>query len=173
MVAFLLYRHGSLRGGLLLAGALAYFLYVSASIALGAAYNTLFLVYIPYFSASFFAFVLVLTAFDIISLPAHISTRLPRRRIAAFLFFSGAVVLLVWLSEILGAMSAGLPPKTLESYTTMITFVLDLGIISPSLLLAGVLLLRRAAMGVVLAAPLLVLNAMVGAMVFGQTVMQI
>ncbi len=83
------------------------------------------------------------------------------------------MVLLVWLSEILGAMSAGLPPKTLESYTTMVTFVLDLGIIFPSLLLAGVLLLRRAAMGVVLAASLLVLNAMVGAMVFGQTLMQI
>lgn len=41
--AALLYRHGSLRRGLLLTGTLARFLYVHASMAFGAAYNASFL----------------------------------------------------------------------------------------------------------------------------------
>jgi hypothetical protein len=44
-----LYRRGSLRGRLLLIGILTYFLYVYASIAFGAAYNALFLVYVGLF----------------------------------------------------------------------------------------------------------------------------
>ena len=40
------YRRGSLRWQLVLTGALAYFLYVSASVAVGAAFNPAFLVYV-------------------------------------------------------------------------------------------------------------------------------
>jgi hypothetical protein len=48
------YRDGSVRGGLLLSGTLAYFLYNYGSMALGAAYNPLFLIYVALMSASFF-----------------------------------------------------------------------------------------------------------------------
>src|SRR5581483_5774736 len=54
IMATLRYRRGSLRWGLLLMGTLVYFLYVCASLALNAAYNVLFLVYIALFSASLF-----------------------------------------------------------------------------------------------------------------------
>lgn len=60
IVALLLYRRGSLRGGYLLIGALSFFLYNGASLAFGAAYNSFFLVYIALFAASLFAFILVL-----------------------------------------------------------------------------------------------------------------
>jgi hypothetical protein len=50
-------QRGSLRGGILLTGVLAYFLYYGASLGLGTAYNRLFLVYITLFSASFYAFI--------------------------------------------------------------------------------------------------------------------
>lgn len=43
--AIFLYRRGSLRSGLLLTGVLACFLYNSASVAFGAAYNPLYLLY--------------------------------------------------------------------------------------------------------------------------------
>src|SRR5687767_8643678 len=43
VLSTLLYRRNSLRGGLLLTGALAYFLYTYTSIGFGAAYNNLFL----------------------------------------------------------------------------------------------------------------------------------
>jgi len=58
VITTLLYRRGSLGGGLLLTGTLGFFLYNYASLALGAAYNNLFLVYVALFGASLFAFVL-------------------------------------------------------------------------------------------------------------------
>lgn len=45
-------------------GALAYFLYVYATLALNAAYNDLFLVYVALFSASFFALAAVVASID-------------------------------------------------------------------------------------------------------------
>ena len=73
----LAHQRGSLRGGILLTGALAYFLYYGASLGLGTAYNRLFLVYIALFSASFYAFILAFTAFDLDSLAERISPRVP------------------------------------------------------------------------------------------------
>ena len=46
IISLLLYRRGQFRGGLLLTGVLAYFLYTYGSMAFGAAYNPLFLVYV-------------------------------------------------------------------------------------------------------------------------------
>src|SRR5512135_1848840 len=63
IISLLLYRRGQLRGGLLLTGVLAYFLYTYGSMAVGAAYNPLFLVYVVLCSASLFAFVLTLVSF--------------------------------------------------------------------------------------------------------------
>lgn len=71
IISLLLYRRGQLRGGLLLTGVLAYFLYTYGSMAFGAAYNPLFLVYTILFSASLFALVLSLLSFDVQELPAH------------------------------------------------------------------------------------------------------
>jgi hypothetical protein len=56
--ALLSYRRGSIRVGMLLAGMLTYFLYNYGSIAFGAAYNQLFLVYVALMSASLFALIL-------------------------------------------------------------------------------------------------------------------
>ena len=93
-----LYRRGSFRGALLLAGTLAYFLYNYASMALSAAYNDLFLVYVALFSTSLFAFILVLMSFDLASLPSRFSPALPRgarsrhiwRRLGSFSSCSGS-----------------------------------------------------------------------------------
>jgi hypothetical protein len=71
VISILLYHRGSLRGGLLLTGALAYFLYNYTSMGFGAAYNNLFLAYIIIFSASLFGLILALTSFDVQTLPSH------------------------------------------------------------------------------------------------------
>lgn len=86
--ALLAYR-GSLRGRLLLSGTLGYFLYTYTSMAFGAAYNQLFLVYVALFSLSLYAFVLSMLSFDLAELPRHFSPRLPRRSIAGVLFAAG------------------------------------------------------------------------------------
>lgn len=163
IVAIVLYRRGSLRGGLLLSGAMAYFLYVYGSLAFGAAYNTLFLVYIALFSLSLYGLILCLASFDIPSLPSSFSDRLPRRGIGAYLIVSGIVLLCVWFfMSILPALLAGQVPPEVGLYTTVITFVIDMGIIGPALIVTGRLILRRAPLGYLLAPTLLVFTVLLG-----------
>jgi hypothetical protein len=172
LVAAWLYGRGSLRGGLLLLGTLTCFLYNATSMALGAAYNNLFLLYVAYFSTSLYAFILAFTAIDLQSLPEHIAARMPHRGLAVFIFIAGLSPL-VWLVPVVDALLKGLPaPDGLQSYTTDITTVLDVGIIVPTCLLTGVLLLRRQPLGYPLVSSLLTLLVLIGLIVAGQTVMQ-
>lgn len=173
LVAALSYRRGSLHGGLLLIGMLSYFLYYSLSLALSAAFNSLFLVYTALFSASFFAFIFAITAVDLETLPAHISPKLPTRGIAIFMFVAGIGVTLVWLSEIIGPLLQGqVPAEALGPYTTLVTHAVDMAIITPATILTGVYLIKRSAVGYLLAAPLLIICALIGVVVITQTLFQ-
>ncbi len=148
--SFWLTRRGSLRGRLLLAGTLGFFLYTYMSMCFGTAYNPLFLVYVAIWGLSLYAFILTLMSFDLVTLPQHFSDRLPRRWIAGLLFFVGAFLLLAWLGRILPTIStAAIPP--LDNVTTMFIQAMDLVLVVPLCVLAGVLLLRRSAWGYLLA----------------------
>jgi hypothetical protein len=158
-----LYRRGSLRGGVLLTGTLAYFLYNSIHLTFSYAYNNLFLLYLAQFAASLFATVLAFTSIDAQTLPARFSEKLPRRSIAGFLFAVGLLLIIVWIGlSILPALLQGRTPE-LSGSTTLVTHGVDVGIIAPLAFLAGILLLRRAPLGYLLAATLLVLSSVLGA----------
>jgi hypothetical protein len=167
------YRHGSLRGSLLLLGTLPWFLYAYASAALGIAYNNLFLVYVTLFSASLYAFVLCLTSIDRAALRTHFGSHLPRHGLAVFLFASGLVTMVVWLVPLLAALARNEPPAGLDSNTTSVTDVLDLGLLTPAMVVAGALVLRRRPLGYLIAFSLLVLEAMLAPMIAAQTVSQL
>lgn len=174
LAATLLYRRGSLRGGLMLMGTLAYFLYVYASYALGpVAYNELFLLYVALFSASLFGLVLAFRSFDERALTSHFSAHVPRRGPAVFMFVSGLVTLVVWLMAPITALLQDEPPERLDTYTTLFTHALDLAIIVPLVFLAGALILRRDPLGYLIAFPLLVLEAFLAPMIMAQTVSQL
>lgn len=168
------YRRGSLRGGLLLIGALSYCLYVYASAALGAtAYNPFVLVYITLFSASFFALVLLLTAFDLQNLRSLLSPSLPWRRAGAFMAVCGVATVVIWLGMgLLPALIRGEPPTSLDSYSTVVTDALDLGLISPAAFLVGYLLVRRAPLGYLLSFPLLGVLVLLGPAFVAQPISQ-
>jgi hypothetical protein len=155
-VSMLLFKKGNLRGKLLLAGTLAYFLYTYASFAFGAAYNILFLVYVSLFSLSLFAFILTIMEIDISTLPDHFSSGLPRRTISSFLFLVGVFLSLAWLGRIIPALMANKPPLGLESYTTLIIQALDLGVVVPLAFLAGILLWKQNAWGYLLSSIVLI-----------------
>jgi hypothetical protein len=171
IAAALLYRRGTLRGRLFLASMLAYYLYNSASLAFGAAYNSLLLVYIACASASLFAFVLAFRSIDLPTLAAHTSAKLPHRWSAVFLFVAG-LSLVIWLVEIVGALVQGTIPANLGPYHTEATYTLDLGVILPIAYLAGILIWRRNPLGTLLACIMITLNLIVGLAVAGQSVMQ-
>lgn len=168
------YRRGSLRGGLLLMGALAWFLYTYAGYALGAvAFNDLFLVYVALFSASLFALVLAFRSFDVTALPAHLASGIPRRWLAIFLFASGAVTLSIWLMEPVTALITGDTPEVLGTWNTLFTNALDIAVIVPSIAIAGWLVRQGNALGYLVAFPLIVLEALLAPMIGAQTISQL
>lgn len=170
-VSIALYRRGSVPGALLLLGALGFTWYVAASYAIGVAYNDLFLVYIAAFSAGLFA--LVLLGAQLAVLPDDTFEGAPRRGLAAFMFVSAAVLLMVWGAPVVAALIQGSTPDRLDTYTTFTTHVLDLGAIMPIALVAGVLIVRGRGTGFVLAASILVIAAMLAPLIAAQTFSQI
>jgi hypothetical protein len=166
------YRDGSLRAGLLLVGVLGYVLYLYATLALGTAYNGLFLAYVALFSASLFAFIGAFTAVDRAALPGHWGPKVPRKGLAAFMFAGGAVTLALWGAPLVAA-AAMQVPTLLDSYTTLVTYALDLAIITPATLLCGALVLRREPFGYVLAMPLLTIIVLLLPTICAQTAMQV
>jgi hypothetical protein len=174
LVAWLLYRRRSLRGALLLLGALPWFLYIGASYALGVvAYNDLFLAYVALFSVSLFAFVLVFRSLEVGSRFSEFAVLLPRRGPAVFMFVSGAVTFGVWMIEPVTSLFGGDPPERLDTYTTLFTTAVDIAVIVPAAVVAGVLILRRRAVGYLIALSLLVLEAMLAPLIVAQTISQV
>ena len=152
-----IYRQGSIRGRILLTGTSLFFFYNFGSLAVGAAYNNLLLVYIILTMSTFLTSTTLLLSFDMQTFPELFSERLPRRGISNFFIISGVALFCIWLFlSMLPALIAGGVPPELGSYTTVITFVVDMGIIAPIFVSAGVLLRRRESLGYVLASVLLV-----------------
>jgi hypothetical protein len=147
--AWLAFR-GSLRGQLLLTGILGFFLYTYMSMCMLTSFNAFFLVYVALFALSLYAFILCMMSFDLATLPQHFSERLPRGWIAGLLFVIGGFLSLAWLGKVVPPIMQNLTPA-LENTTTFVIQAMDLGLIVPLAVLAGVLLLRRSAWGYLLA----------------------
>ncbi len=163
IISATLYRRGSFRGGLFLSGVFAYFLYTYGSLSFGAAYNSLFLLSVCLFSLSLFGLIVTLRSFDMKKLAAQFSSRVPRRGIGVFCIVSGAVLTLVWLVlSIIPALLRGTHAEEAEYYTTFITGVIDIGVVAPALIVSGILLIRRAPLGYLWAATLLVFTVALG-----------
>jgi hypothetical protein len=98
-------------------------------------------------------------------LPAHFSSQLPRRDIGIYLIVTGAVLLSIWpVLSIIPALVEGKAPLEVWSYTTVVTYGIDLGIVAPALIAAGILLLRTNPIGFsyLLASTLLVFTVILG-----------
>ncbi|MCL4828797.1 MAG: hypothetical protein KJZ95_15610, partial [Caldilinea sp.] len=148
-VSFWLALRGSLRARLLMTGTLGFVLYTYITMCVGAHYNQLFLIYVALFALSLYALILSMMSFDLATLPAHFSAKLPRRWIAGVLFLAAAFLTLAWLGRIAPTITqAQLPP--LENTTSLFIQAMDLAIVVPLCVLAGVLLLRRSAWGYLL-----------------------
>ena len=141
---------GSLRGRLLLAGTLGFFLYTYMSMSMLTGYNALFLVYVALFALSLYAFILSLLSFDLADLPQRFSPRVPHGWIAGLLFGVGGFLFLAWMGRIVPPLLRNQTPA-LENTTTLVIQTMDLALIVPLAVLSGMLLLRRSAWGYLLA----------------------
>jgi hypothetical protein len=171
-IAFILYRHNSLRGGLLLISSIPYFIYIGASMTFSAAFNRIFLLYVALLSISLFTFMVALTTIDLSTLSRHIMLGMTHRGIAILMFVAGIGTFILWLSELVNPMLTGSTPANLGPYTTMFTHGFDSAIITPATVLTGIFLLQRKPLGYLFAAPLMVFCAQNGFTVMAATVSQ-
>jgi hypothetical protein len=150
VISTLMAFRGSLRGRLLLTGTMGFFLYTYMSMSMLTAYNALFLVYVTLFALSLYAFILCMLTFDLADLPRHFSDRLPRGWIAGVLFAVGGFLCLAWIGRVVPELLHPEIPAALENTTTRVIQAMDLALIAPLAVLAGILLLRRSAWGYLL-----------------------
>ena len=148
-------RKGTLRGQLLLTGALGYFLYTYGAMCFLTAFNPFFLVYVALFSLSLFGFILSMKNLDVDEVTRHISDGFPRRAIAAYFIIVAVFLSLAWLGLVASPSLTWTPPNGLESAITMVIQALDLGVIVPTSLITASLLLKKQPWGYALASVML------------------
>ncbi|CEG25546.1 hypothetical protein [Bacillus sp. B-jedd] len=158
LASLYMYQKGLLKGKLLLAGTLGYFLYTYTSYSFLSSYNSFFLVYITLMSLSFFSFTLVLLSFNLNGLATRFNPRMPVRFLGGMLIFLGIAVGLLWVGRIIPGLLSHTAPPGLDHYTTLVIQALDLGFVLPAGVFAGILLIKRRPAGYLLG-PVMIIKA--------------
>ncbi len=141
---------GSLRGKLMLTGTLGYFLYTYISYTFLWMYNPFFIVYVVLMTLSLYAFILCFMSFDIENMPSMFNKNLPVKLLGGFQLFIGFAIGMMWLGKIVPSILGGATPIGLEHYTTLVIQGLDLGIVVPTAVLSGILIIKRKPFGYLL-----------------------
>ena len=165
-------KKNTMKYRLLLTSVISAFTYYAASIAFGVTYNSLHLVYIALFSASIFGLIVAIASLDKKQLEESISPSLKYKGIYRFLVITGIALTIAWLPDIISALLAGRPLLLIETYTTSVTNILDIGIITPVAFIALSLLKKRKGMGYILLGMLLTTCVIMGIMLPIQSVFQ-
>jgi len=147
-------------------------LYYSASIAFGVTYNSLLLAYIALFGTSLFALIISMKQIDIDALRRLRGKPLPKKGISVFLVVTGLALFLAWMPEIIASLISAEPLALIEVYTTEVTYILDMGIISPLMFICLHLLKKEDEFGKILLSMLLMICLIMGVMLPVQTVYQ-
>jgi hypothetical protein len=149
----LLAARGSLQAYLGWLGTLVYSAYTYAIYAFSVQLGPLFLVYVTVLGLSVYALAGGLSSLDPARVRAAFSERAPTTLTGGFLVAIATGFYLLWLSEVVPAMLADGTPEFLHEVglPTNPVHVLDMGLLLPTALLAGVLLIRRRPWGYLLA----------------------
>lgn len=141
--------------------------YYAASLAFGLTYNRLFLVYVALFSCSLFGMFRHICNINLEKVA------ISSKGLRIFLILSGVALIVAWLPDVIPSVIKGGTLSLIGVYTTNITYVLDMGIISPMCFITLYLLKKGNAIGTLLLAIILKLCIIVGIMMFPQTICQI
>ena len=155
---------GSLKARLVWAGVLLFLVYAFVVYAFAAHFNRLFLVYVATLGLSAYTLLLAALHFDPKQTTACVAEGSRSRLVGAFLLVLAVLFAVLWLSEDVPAVLAGVAPATVQSsgLLTNPIHVLDLAFILPGAALVGLQLWQGRPWGYALAAPLLVFLALTG-----------
>jgi len=143
---------GSLRGRLVAAGILGYFVYQYLMYSVFWALGPLFGAFIVLYPLSAAGIVWIVSTLDVRALPQRFSGRFPRRGMAVFSGAMGLMLVAMWVPRIATGLSGDLVRAGLLGTPTLAVQALDLGIIVPLALATAVLVWRRRPAGYLLAA---------------------
>lgn len=162
----------SQRDLIFLTSMLAALLYFSFSQAFGITYNQLHLIYIAFFGFNFYSFVVCLYKIKTDEVAKSLEGYSLTKTIKVFLVLAGLSLFVAWLPDIIVSLVSGKPLSLLEVYTTDITYVLDMSIISPFIFITLFLLKSSNNRGYVFLPIVLVVCSVVGIMVIFQSIYQ-
>lgn len=133
-------------------GLLFYGTYNYAYYAFGTAFNDVFLLHIAAFSSSTAALVLLGASIDVEEAARGVAGGARARVVAVFTTFVGMALLGAWGAiSVRFAVTGDLPENVMPPPAVHLVYALDMGVLAPAFLLAGVLLWRREPWGAVLA----------------------
>ena len=144
---------GSLRAYLAWLGVVAYSAYTYAIYAFALHFGPLFLVHVGVFGLSIYALIVGVMRIDYELLKKAFEADVPRRFTASLVLAIGAFFYLLWLSIVAPSLLAGDTPEEVVNagLLTNPVHVLDMAVLLPAMLLAGVCLMRQRAIGYLLA----------------------
>lgn len=154
-----MYNKGTLKGKILLGGTLGFFLYTYMSYSFLWTYNQLFLAYVADMSCSLFAFILTLTSINLNDLHKKFSKNLPIKLLGGFQLFIAFAIFMLWMGKIAPTISTGAAPVGLDHYTTLVIQAMDLGIIVPTAVLSGIMIIKRRNLGYMLSSIVIIKGA--------------
>lgn len=161
VVALVQARRGSVRAMVVWIGVLAYALYNYAYYVFGASFNDAFLIHIAIFSSSIFALVLAVSNLDVAATAEPLRRRQLARWIGGFLTLVGVGQGALWVIVIVRYAVTGEVLADIPVRGQHVVFALDLSLLVPALIVAGVLLWRRTAIGYVAAGVVSVTGSLV------------
>ena len=164
-------HRATLRGTLLGAGFLVYFLYQYAEYAMALAYGPLFPLYVAIVALSLSGTALLLARVDVGELPERFGPRFPRRAMVAFGLYMVVLLGGMWLPLVASTMNADAVTQ-LYGGTTLVVQAFDLGFLVPLGLFTAVTVYRRHPAGHLLSAVVIVKGASVAAGIVAMLVVE-
>ena len=162
---------GSLRGTLLSAGLLLYFLYQYTEYAVALAYGPFFILYVAIVGLSVSGLALLLSRVDVGALPARFGPRFPRRAMVAFGLYMGLLLGGLWLPLLARTFDAA-GVTELYGGTTLVVQAFDLGFLVPLGLFTAVTVYRRLPVGYLLSAVVIVKGMSIAAGIVAMLVVE-
>lgn len=137
-------RKGSIRGRFVLSGALGYFLLTYLFYTAMAMYNAMFLPYVFLLSMSFFAFILVLSSYNISKVKNSFYNEKIFSITGRFLIINSLMIGILWLGVVVPPLLNGdIYPKEVQHFTTLIVQGFDLSLFLPIGFVSGLLAIKK------------------------------
>lgn len=160
LVSLVLYNKEQLKGKVLLTGIIGYFMYTYISYVFLWNYNFMFLIYVSLMSLSTLTFILLMSSYDYKNFKQSFSKEFSTKYVGIFQILIGVFIGLMWLGTIVTPLLSNKTPEILEHYTTLVIQAMDLGIVVPTAITSGILILKKDNLGYILSSVVIVKGSM-------------